>query len=55
MASGLKPRIHIITFGVNDMVLMRGFYERLGLVASSSSNENVTFFAFEAAGRIVLP
>jgi hypothetical protein len=30
MASALKPRINIITFGVHDMVLMRGFYERLG-------------------------
>jgi uncharacterized protein len=44
MASALKPRINIITFGVNDMVLMRGFYKRLGLVASSSSNESITFF-----------
>ncbi len=33
------------------MVLMRGFYERMGLVASSASNEHVTFFD---AGGIVL-
>ena len=33
-----------MTFGVTDMALMRGFYERLGLVASSASNPDVTFF-----------
>ena len=27
-----------------EMVAMRAFYERLGLVASSASNPNVTFF-----------
>jgi catechol 2,3-dioxygenase-like lactoylglutathione lyase family enzyme len=40
----LKPRINFITFGVVDMAKMRAFYERLGLVASSASNPNVTFF-----------
>jgi predicted lactoylglutathione lyase len=33
-----------VTLGVIDMVNMRSFYERLGLVASSASNPNVTFF-----------
>ena len=40
----MKPRVNFITFGVTDMKLMRGFYERLGLIASSASNEHVTFF-----------
>ena len=40
----LKPRVNFVTLGVIDMVAMRAFYERLGLVASSASNPNVTFF-----------
>ena len=40
----MKPRINFVTLGVIDMVKMRAFYERLGLVASSASNPNVTFF-----------
>jgi uncharacterized protein len=40
----LKPRINFVTLGVMDMVAMRAFYERLGLVASSASNPDVTFF-----------
>jgi catechol 2,3-dioxygenase-like lactoylglutathione lyase family enzyme len=40
----LKPRINFVTLGVVDMAKMRAFYERLGLVASSASNPNVTFF-----------
>ena len=33
-----------MTLGVIDMVAMRAFYERLGLIASSASNPDVTFF-----------
>jgi uncharacterized glyoxalase superfamily protein PhnB len=33
-----------VTLGVIEMANMRSFYERLGLVASSASNRNVTFF-----------
>lgn len=40
----MKPRINFVTLGVVDMAKMRAFYERLGLVASSASNPNVTFF-----------
>ena len=40
----MKPRINFVTLGVVDMVAMRAFYERLGLVASSASNPDVTFF-----------
>ena len=45
MAAGpLKPRVNFVTLGVVDMMLMRAFYERLGLTASSASNPHVTFF-----------
>jgi catechol 2,3-dioxygenase-like lactoylglutathione lyase family enzyme len=44
MAQPMKPHISIVTLGVHDMALMRGFYERLGLAASSASNPHVTFF-----------
>ncbi len=40
----MKPRINFVTLGVTDMEKMRGFYERLGFVASSASNPHVTFF-----------
>jgi uncharacterized protein len=40
----LRPRLNFVTLGVIDMAKMRAFYERLGLVASSASNPNVTFF-----------
>ena len=40
----MKPRVNFVTLGVIDMVAMRAFYERLGLVASRASNPNVTFF-----------
>lgn len=40
----MKPRVNFVTLGVVDMAKMRAFYERLGLVASSASNPNVTFF-----------
>jgi len=40
----LKPRINFVTLGIIDMAKMRAFYERLGLVVSSASNPNVTFF-----------
>jgi uncharacterized protein len=40
----VKPRINFVTLGVTDMEKMRKFYERLGLVASSASNPQVTFF-----------
>jgi catechol 2,3-dioxygenase-like lactoylglutathione lyase family enzyme len=38
------PRITLITLGVTDMKAMRAFYERLGFVASSAGNDDVTFF-----------
>ena len=47
----MKPRINFVTLGVVDMGVMRAFYERLGLVASSASNPDVTFF--DANGIVV--
>lgn len=38
------PRIHLITLGVASIARSRAFYERLGLKASGTSNDNVTFF-----------
>lgn len=40
----MEPRISLITLGVRDVARARAFYESLGFVASSASNENVTFF-----------
>ena len=34
----MTPRVNFVTLGVQDMPAMRGFYERLGLTASSASN-----------------
>lgn len=45
------PRINLVTLGVADIARARAFYERLGFVASSDSNPNVTFFD---AGGVVL-
>jgi catechol 2,3-dioxygenase-like lactoylglutathione lyase family enzyme len=40
----VEPRLSLITLGVRDMARARAFYEALGFVASSASNEDVTFF-----------
>lgn len=42
--SRMEPRISLITLGVRDVARARAFYEALGLVPSSASNENVVFF-----------
>ncbi len=47
----MQPRLSIVTLGVSDVGRARRFYETLGFVASSTSNENVTFFD---AGGVVL-
>lgn len=47
----MEPRVSLITLGVESIARARAFYERLGFVASPSSNENVTFFP---AGGVVL-
>lgn len=44
-------RIHVVTLGVRDVAAATAFYERLGLVRSSASNDNVTFFQ---VGGVVL-
>jgi len=40
----MQPRISLITLGVASIARSRQFYEKLGFVASSASNENVVFF-----------
>jgi uncharacterized protein len=40
----MKPRINLVTLGVTDMAASRAFYERLGFIASSAGNADVTFF-----------
>ena len=47
----MRPRINLVTLGVANMAASRGFYERLGFVASPAGNANVTFFN---AGGVVL-
>ena len=47
----MEPRISLITLGVRDVARARAFYETLGFVASSASNESVAFFP---AGGAVL-
>jgi hypothetical protein len=40
----VTPRITLITLGVSDVARARGFYEKLGLKASSAGNAEVAFF-----------
>ena len=40
----MKPRINLVTLGVSDLARSRRFYETLGFVASSASQESVAFF-----------
>ncbi|MGH6736414.1 MAG: VOC family protein [Methyloceanibacter sp.] len=47
----MSPHISLITLGVADIANSTAFYERLGFVKSSASQESVTFFK---AGAVVL-
>jgi uncharacterized protein len=40
----MEPRISLITLGTHNLPRARAFYEKLGFVASSASNEQVAFF-----------
>ncbi|MFT3986233.1 VOC family protein [Aestuariivirga sp.] len=40
----ISPRLTLVTLGVSDLKRARNFYERLGLTASSASQEGVCFF-----------
>lgn len=42
------PRLTLITLGTRDIAGQRAFYEKLGLKASSASNESVCFFELGA-------
>lgn len=47
----MSPHISLITLGVADIATATAFYERLGFIKSSASQEAVTFFK---AGPVVL-
>lgn len=47
----MEPRLSFVTLGVADIARARAFYDRLGFIASSASNANVTFYD---AGGVVL-
>ena len=47
----MQPRITLVTLGVADVGRSRRFYEALGFVASSASQESVAFFP---AGGVAL-
>ncbi|HYD70389.1 VOC family protein [Azospirillum sp.] len=47
----MQPRLSLVTLGVADVARSRAFYERLGFVASSTSNANVAFF--QAGGTVL--
>lgn len=40
----MDQRVSLVTLGVADVGRSRAFFERLGWVASSASNENICFF-----------
>ena len=43
----MKPKISLITLGVEDLARSREFYEKLGFPLDENSNENVAFFELE--------
>jgi catechol 2,3-dioxygenase-like lactoylglutathione lyase family enzyme len=52
----MKPRIHIITLGVQDVENSRRFYEKgLGFQVSSASQENIVFFLTEGLVLALYP
>ena len=46
-----RPRLTVVTLGVQDLTRARTFYEALGFEASSSSNESIVFM--DAGGVVV--
>ena len=52
----MKPRIHIITLGVQDLAKSRQFYEKgLGFKVSSASQDNIVFFLTEGLALALFP
>ncbi|MAW89079.1 MAG: glyoxalase [Phyllobacteriaceae bacterium] len=47
MDGRFAPRLTMVTLGVADVAASTAFYERLGFVKSSASNDSVTFFRLE--------
>lgn len=52
----MKPKLSIITLGVEDLARAKAFYERLGFsYLAEESNDRIAFFALEgAASRLAL-
>lgn len=50
-ARGPRPRLTVVTLGVQDLARARTFYEALGFEASRSSSESIVFMD---AGGVVL-
>jgi catechol 2,3-dioxygenase-like lactoylglutathione lyase family enzyme len=48
----MKPRISLVTLGVEDVERSKAFYSALGFTASSQGNDDVAFF--QLAGGMVL-
>ncbi len=46
----MEQRLSLITLGVADVAASRRFYERLGWVASSASNDRIAFFSLGPVG-----
>ena len=51
----MEPRINIITLGVKDLERSREFYEDLGWLPSSVSNENIAIFRLGGVALCLYP
>ncbi len=50
----MKPRISLVTLGVQDIERAADFYTRLGLTKSSEGNESVAFFQLHGGTVLAL-
>lgn len=51
----MKPKISLITLGVEDLQRSKEFYTKLGFPMDSNSNENVAFFSLEGTWLGLFP
>ncbi len=51
----MESRINIITLGVSDITRSRLFYEKMGWIASSASNENIVIFHSKGTALALFP
>ena len=49
IVSGVPQRLTLVTLGVADVVRSTAFYEQLGWVKSSASQEAITFFTMQGS------